>query len=959
MPSGSAGSPRPVRLPLAIRLILPAAVILPILTTAAAGWLSWHQAWREAEVEIAHAAEASAEYARRVFDGLLLRLDRAGDALAGLSDDEITAREPELHEMLRRAAVAGPRENGQREPYIFVYDRNSHPLVSGSILPVPRAQSFAHREFNQALREPGSPFLHVSPVYVGTVTGEGFFAISRRRQRAGNGLPAHTYDGVINASVYVSEAETALRRLASARQGDVLSLVRTDGAVLARSVPVPPGTSIGANSPMLAAMRREEPLVIHASRSTLDGEQRIAAFRRVGGYPVYASAARPRSAILARWTAAMLPLLMIGGAATLLMSALALMVRRRQRDLADANTALEERVARRTAELGESADRLRRVQQIGRVGGFEIDLRSGENFRSPEYMELQGGAAFARTEQHADWVARLHPEDRERAEQYFLAAITDAAVTEYEQEYRIVTPAGEMRWIAARAEIERDSQGRMLRMVGAHVDITALKAAQTALLGGEARLRAALHGARLGTWERHLPTGAAHWDQRASEIYGGLTPERCSPDHSEWRERVHPDDRAARLATVEAAFAAGGPDGYDAEFRFRRDDGGWNRISVHGTIIERDLLTGRAVRIAGVVQDLTERHLAETALRSSEERLRLAQEAGGVGSWEWTIGNGALYWSQSCHRLHGTDPAVPPTVEAWRSGIHPADWEGVAASIESSIAGVGTDWSTEYRFTRKSDGAVRWICGRGTIERDAATGQALYFRGIALDVTQQKAAEELQRLLIGEIDHRAKNALAVVQAAVRLTPRENNAAYAQSIEGRVNALARAHTLLAEGSWTGADLMTLTRGELAPFLLPASSVEVPVVVIDGPPVQVSSAAAQGLSMALHELATNATKHGALSITSGRLSVSWSVDHAAGLLLLRWEEHCGPPVTAPPLRRGFGTRLLEGTIKNQLGGTIACHWEGAGLVCEMTIPLKRAVELEFGVEGELKALPSSDP
>jgi two-component sensor histidine kinase len=116
---------------------------------------------------------------------------------------------------------------------------------------------------------------------------------------------------------------------------------------------------------------------------------------------------------------------------------------------------------------------------------------------------------------------------------------------------------------------------------------------------------------------------------------------------------------------------------------------------------------------------------------------------------------------------------------------------------------------------------------------------------------------------------------------------------------------------------------------------------PGATLHGPAVTLSPAAAQALSMALHELATNATKHGALSVIGGRVRLSWFVDGAAGLLRLRWSEHDGPPIQAPPERRGFGSRVIEATIRNQLGGSVTKSWQPTGLVCELDVPLARAV------------------
>ena len=196
-------------------------------------------------------------------------------------------------------------------------------------------------------------------------------------------------------------------------------------------------------------------------------------------------------------------------------------------------------------------------------------------------------------------------------------------------------------------------------------------------------------------------------------------------------------------------------------------------------------------------------------------------------------------------------------------------------------------------------------------------------------------------LLMRELDHRAKNTLAVVQAALRLTPKDDAESYAKAVGGRVSALARAHTLLAKGQWSGADLRDLVWGELAPFLGSAGDkVRQPRAALDGPDVTLVPGAAQAISMALHELATNATKHGALSMPEGTVSVIWEVDGARALRLL-WAEAGGPPVTAPPTRRGFGSRLLETTLKDQLGGTLSREWRSGGLVCTIELPPARAL------------------
>jgi two-component sensor histidine kinase len=156
-----------------------------------------------------------------------------------------------------------------------------------------------------------------------------------------------------------------------------------------------------------------------------------------------------------------------------------------------------------------------------------------------------------------------------------------------------------------------------------------------------------------------------------------------------------------------------------------------------------------------------------------------------------------------------------------------------------------------------------------------------------------------------------------------------------------------HSLLAEGGWSGADLRAVAERELAPYA-PARrggggrAAPHVAVSLDGPPVPLAPAAVQPLAMVLHELATNAAKHGALSAPGGAVEVRWRARRRAGedgLLRLRWTETGGPPVFAAPARRGFGTRVVEATVRGQLGGRVERRWERTGLVVEVAVPLAR--------------------
>ncbi|MBR0653057.1 response regulator [Roseomonas terrae] len=201
------------------------------------------------------------------------------------------------------------------------------------------------------------------------------------------------------------------------------------------------------------------------------------------------------------------------------------------------------------------------------------------------------------------------------------------------------------------------------------------------------------------------------------------------------------------------------------------------------------------------------------------------------------------------------------------------------------------------------------------------------FGALFLDVTERRAAEGRQALLAREVDHRAKNMLAVVQSIVRLTAANDIEEYADAVEGRVAALARAHALLAKDRWEGTDLLSVLKEETEPYH--------GRVALAGPPITLRPEAVQAVAMIVHELATNAAKYGALSVATGGVAVTWHRDAVTGALHMRWLEHGGPSITAAPDRQGFGSILIEQTVFSQLAGKVRWGWHTAGLECDIDV------------------------
>jgi PAS domain S-box-containing protein len=209
-----------------------------------------------------------------------------------------------------------------------------------------------------------------------------------------------------------------------------------------------------------------------------------------------------------------------------------------------------------------------------------------------------------------------------------------------------------------------------------------------------------------------------------------------------------------------------------------------------------------------------------------------------------------------------------------------------------------------------------------------AEGKIVGASKIARDITEQKRAQEQIATLAREAEHRSKNLLATVQATVSLSQSETPEGLKQAIEGRILALAKVHSLFVQTRWIGAELSTIATQELSPY----SEKDEGRVQIDGPQVLLEPNAAQVVAVTLHELATNAAKYGALTVSNGQISLKW-LHEADGRLILQWREIGGPPVKTPK-HQGFGTRVIERTI-GQLKGKARFDWHPDGLVCEITL------------------------
>ena len=410
------------------------------------------------------------------------------------------------------------------------------------------------------------------------------------------------------------------------------------------------------------------------------------------------------------------------------------------------------------------------------------------------------------------------------------------------------------------------------------------------------------------------------WNSAAEQLYGYTAAEAIgqplgllAPDPTSYS----PGARFQRVLQGEQI--------YFETFR-RRKDGTLVEVGISSGPIPDS--SGRVVDVSVVHRDISERKRAERDLRQIHEWLEMAQEAGDVAPWAYNPETGEVRWTKQLYRQLGYGPdEVTPSLSAFRERVHPDDQLRLDEVREKEQkAAPGTQFQCEFRLVRPSENSC-WIDRRSRLVEHEGRRQVI---GVNVDVTERKKQEDNSRFIMNELSHRTKNLLSVVQAMASQTSRysESFSDFEERFLGRIRALAQSHDLLVTQNWTGAPLLDLIFAQLMPFVEDEARIQV-----TGPSIALRAQAAQSLGIILHELATNASKYGALSVPAGKIVIRWDLDPKS--VHLSWSERNGPAVKCP-VHPGFGRLIIERMAGDMFGGAANLELLPTGVHWSASIP-----------------------
>jgi PAS domain S-box-containing protein len=572
------------------------------------------------------------------------------------------------------------------------------------------------------------------------------------------------------------------------------------------------------------------------------------------------------------------------------------------------------------------------------VGTWDWDLQTDRFTVDERFAFYFGlGPALGRTGLSLEQViAAVHPDDLAGLRAAIAEAVNRGGA--YAHQYRVQCRDGVYRWIEANGRVYLTPNGRPLRFPGVLLDIEAWRSLEAERDRSVALLRAFVAAVPGVVYAKDREgrmlvanEGVAALVGKPLDVILGRTDAEFLDDQNQAAVVVANDRRIMEGGTAEQVEEAVNlPDGTPAVW-----------LSTKAPFRNGE---GKIVGLIGSSMDITARISAEGRSRESEARLRLASEAGGVGIFSCDLATGTTHWSEMMYRLYGLDPALPPPSMGLDGAhlelVHPEDRATLQAQRAAAVADPAAgDFAFEFRIRCADTGESRWVASRGEFVRDPA-GRVALVRGAQQDVTKRRADADRLQLMVHELNHRVKNTLATVQSIAAQSLRSADPVVRRGLEARILALAAAHDVLTRDGWAGANINEVVAGVLAPH----GGRDSARFRVSGPPLRLAPRVAVAISMALHEMTTNALKYGALSVLDGYVEIHWKVDPGpAPRFHLAWTERGGPPV-APPIRQGFGMRLIERGLAHDLGGTTRIEFAPEGVACKADAPLASVVAPE---------------
>jgi PAS domain S-box-containing protein len=332
------------------------------------------------------------------------------------------------------------------------------------------------------------------------------------------------------------------------------------------------------------------------------------------------------------------------------------------------------------------------------------------------------------------------------------------------------------------------------------------------------------------------------------------------------------------------------------------------------------------------------RKAVEDLLCESKDRLQLAINAARLGSWQYDPFRRLVLVDTRTREILDL-AADETTIENVMERVHQDDAARFWANREAALDPADPQpYAHEYRVLRR-DGEVRWVEGHGLAYFDGAglERRLVSFVGTVQDITERKQREEKEHLLMREIDHRAKNMLSVVHSIAHQTAARNSEDFIERFSERIQALSTNQDLLVRNQWNGGEIADLVRGQIATAHF-ADLID-SRITLHGPALRLNAAAVQAIGLALHELAANAGKYGALSTDAGDVDIRWGTDGDA--FIMSWTERDGPPVSSPE-RRGFGAIVMGSMAERSVGGTVDLDYPPSGVTWRLTCPAANVLE-----------------